>query len=59
MKISSLFILPVQYSVNNCKRSCWQGNIVFVFFLRETLRKSSRMKCLDRFFENNRFDERG
>ena len=56
MKTSSLLILPVQYSVNNCKRGCWQGNIVFFPFCRETFRKSSRMKCLDRFFKNNRFN---
>ena len=59
MKTSSLFILPVQCSVNNCKRVCWQGNIVFFSLYRETLRKSSVVKCLDRFFENNRLDERG
>ena len=50
MRTSSLFTLPVQYSVTSCKRGCWQGNIVFFLFCRETLRKSSVMKCLNRFF---------
>ena len=34
MKISSLFILPVQYSVNNYKRGCWKGILFFFLFAR-------------------------